>query len=240
MSEWKKKRFWKTVAVEETPDGFEIRLDDRAVKTPSKAALYMPTRKLADAVAEEWEAQVENIKPETMPLTRAANSAIDKIMPQHVEVADLIADYGGTDLLCYRAASPAELVARQAEAWDPLLQWCEDELGVTLNTTAGVVYVAQPKTSIRTLNTLVHAMNPFQLAGFHDLVSISGSLIIGLAVTKKFLPVDELWFRARIDESWQEEQWGKDEEASETAELKRLSFQNAAKFHFLSSDRNYL
>jgi len=240
MSEWKKKRFWKTVSVAETPDGFEIRLDNRSVKTPSKANLCMPTRMLAEAVAEEWEAQVENIQPETMPLTRAANSAIDKIMPQQAEVAALIADYGGTDLLCYRAAAPVELVARQAEAWDPVLKWSEEELGVALKTTTGIVYVPQPEKSIHTLNGLVHAMTPFQLAGFHDLVSITGSLIVGLAVSKKFLSVDELWFRARIDESWQEEQWGKDDEASETAELKRLSFHNAAKFHFLSSDRNYL
>ena len=123
MSEWAAKRFWTETTVTEHPEGFGVALDGRAVKTPAKAALTVPTRAYAEAIAAEWDAQDGAIKPHTMPVTRSANAAIDKVAHQHPEVVTHVCEFGGTDLLCYRAASPERLVALQAEAWDPVLDW---------------------------------------------------------------------------------------------------------------------
>ena len=128
MSAWKAKRFWKEAAVEETPDGFEVKLDGRPVKTPAKRALILPSRAMAEVVAAEWDAQEGEIQPHLMPATKTANAAIDKVAVQHNEVADMLAAYGDSDLLCYRADGPEGLVARQAAVWDPMLLWGEATL----------------------------------------------------------------------------------------------------------------
>lgn len=140
MSDWKPKRFWKTSAVVETDGGFTVELDARRVKTPAKAALILPTIEMAQAVAEEWDAQDKVVDPATMPFTRSANAAIDKVAIQHAEVADMLADYGDSDLLCYRATHPQALVTRQAQAWDPLLAQAADALGARLAPVAGVLH----------------------------------------------------------------------------------------------------
>ncbi|MFC3060869.1 ATP12 family chaperone protein [Paenirhodobacter populi] len=230
MTVWAPKRFWKAAGVVETPEGYGIALDGRAVKTPAKAALAVPTRALAEAIAAEWDAQGETIDPATMPLTRAANAAIDKVAAQHGEVAAYIADYGGTDLLCYRAEAPEPLVARQAQGWDPLLDWAAEALGARLLVTQGVVSVAQPDEALAALSARVAAMDAWQLAALHDLVGISGSLLLGLAVAEGRLPPEEAWALSRIDEDWQAEQWGHDEEAAALAAVKRQALLDAARF----------
>ena len=159
MSGWAPKRFWTSAEVAEAPGGFAVTLDGRQVKTPAKAPLVVPSRALAEAIAREWQAQDEKIDPATMPVTRGANAAIDKVRSQHAEVAALIADYGGTDLLCYRAEAPRELVARQSEHWDPLLDWAEAALGARLAVTQGVVPVAQPEAALAALGARVAAMD---------------------------------------------------------------------------------
>jgi chaperone required for assembly of F1-ATPase len=184
-------------------------------------------------VAAEWQAQTGTVNPATMPFTRTANSAIDTVVPQHQAVVDMLAAYGGTDLLCYRATGPAELVARQAAAWDPLLDWSATALGAPLRTTAGVMHVDQPPASLVTLTAAVDALSDFQLAAFHDLVAISGSLVLALAVTRDRLTVEEAWALSRIDEAWQIEQWGDDEEAAELAARKRADFLQADRFFAL-------
>ena len=141
MSEWAPRRFYKDATVETAEGGFIVHLDGRPLRTPGKAPLVVPSRGIAEAMAEEWRAQDEKIDPRTMPFTRTANSAIDKVAPQHPEVADMLAEYGDSDLLCYRAESPAELVARQAERWDPLLDWAAREMGARLEPRAGGVAV---------------------------------------------------------------------------------------------------
>ena len=140
MTEWKARRFWKSVTVEPLDEGFGIRLDDRPVRTPGKLALRVPTRALAQEIAEEWELQDGVIDPLSMPFTRAANSAVEKVAPQRAEVAAMLAGYGDSDLLCYRAAAPDELVARQAAAWDPLLDWAKTRHGARLIPVQGVMY----------------------------------------------------------------------------------------------------
>ncbi|MDH5798269.1 MAG: ATPase [Paracoccaceae bacterium] len=237
MSGWKAKRFWKSAEVKKADGGFEILLDGRPVKTPAKAPLIVPSRAMAEAIAKEWDAQEETINPGAMPFTRTANSAIDKVTPQHAEVADLLADYGDSDLLCYRAEAPQNLVTRQAETWDPILKWCEVELGVRLTSHAGVIHRPQDEKSIARLRELVVQMSPFQLAAFHDLVSLPGSLVIGFAAVQRAFPVEDLWNASRLDELWQQEQWGRDEEADAHAEIKRKAFVHAADFYTLLDEK---
>ena len=234
MSAWKAKRFWKASEVVETEGGYTVTLDGRGVKTPAKTPLVVPTVALAQAIAQEWDAQDKEIKPLTMPVTRSANAALDKVSIQFEEVADMIAEYGGTDMLCYRAVGPEGLVARQADCWDPLLTWAEQDLGARLQTAAGVMHLAQDETALKTLHGKVHELTAFELAAFHDLVGLSGSLILGFAAIHDFRPIEERWELSRLDEVWQQEQWGVDEEAEELAETKRQAFVHAKRFFGLS------
>lgn len=230
MSEWAPKRFWTSAETIPTDKGFGVVLDGRPVRTPAKALLAVPTQAVADRIASEFDAQHERIDPTTMPFTRTANAAIDKVAIQHAEVADLLADYGDSDLLCYRAHEPEELVARQAAQWDPLLDWAADALGAPLETRTGVMHAPQDPTSLSILRRNVHAMTPFELAAFHDLVAISGSLVIGFAAKLQARSALELWTVSRLDELWQEEQWGKDEEAQELITHKQAAFLHADLF----------
>lgn len=235
MTEWKAKRFWKDVSVREADGGFDVALDTRPVRTPAKVPLVLPTRAMADAVAAEWAAQQDGIDPTTMPATRAANAAIDKVAPQFDEVAAMLSAYGDSDLLCYRADEPQELVARQAEGWDPLLDWADDTYGARLVPRAGVMHVPQDGDALARLDAQVRRLSPFQVAGFHDLVSLSGSLILALAATRDHRPAEALWALSRIDEEWQAEQWGHDEEAEDAARIKRNSFLEAKRFYDLAT-----
>lgn len=227
MSEWKAKRFWTTTGVRETEGGFTISLDDRGVKTPGKTDLTLPTRALADAIAAEWDAQEGEIDPMTMPLTRAANSALDKVIPQHAEVAEMLAAYGGTDLLCYRAEAPVELATRQAAAWDPVLDWVEGQFGLRLNVGTGVMHVAQPKGTQQVLGAPLRDADAYRLTALHDLVTLSGSLVLALAVSHEHLSADQAWDLSRIDETFQNEQWGIDDEAAAAAAAKKAAFLTA-------------
>lgn len=233
MTGWTPRRFWAEARAETCEGGFTVRLDGRAVRTPAKAALVMPTLALAQAVAAEWQAQDGTVKPATMPMTRMANSAIDKVAPQYDAVAGMIAAYGGTDLLCYRAQGPAALVARQAAAWDPLLDWAAQALGARLAVTQGVIPVAQDGASLSRLLAEVRAEGPFRLAALHDLVAISGSLVLGLAVARGHIPVDAAFDAASIDETWQAELWGQDAEAAESTALRQAALRDAGRFYGL-------
>ncbi|WP_395541778.1 ATP12 family chaperone protein [Neotabrizicola sp. sgz301269] len=230
MSGWTAKRFWKAATVEGVEGGFTVRLDGRAVKTPAKAPLILPTLAMAQAVAAEWDAQEGAIRPETMPAARAAHSAIDKIGPQRAEVQALIVAYGGSDLLCYRAEAPEALVARETAAWDPLITWAATDLGAALTVTKGVQPIAQPETSLTRLAGHVDTLTDFELAAFHDLVAISGSLVLALAVLKGRLDPEAAWAASRIDEDWQAELWGQDEEAAETTARRKAAFLEAHRF----------
>lgn len=233
MSAWKAKRFWKQAVAEACDGGFTVKLDGRAVKTPARRPLVLPSLAMAQTIAAEWDAQQGMVKPDTMPATRAANSALDKVAEQFSEVADLLAAYGASDLLCYRATGPAELIARQAAAWDPLLEWCAATLDAPLLSTQGVVHIAQPEASIARLSALVHGFTPFQLAAVHDLIAISGSLVLALAVTRGRISVERAWELSRIDETWQNELWGVDEDAAALEALKRQALIEAARFFAL-------
>lgn len=227
MSEWKQKRFWKTVAVVPQDSGYTVELDKRRIKTPAKAGLIVPTQDLAEAIAIEWDAQEDLVKPDTMPFTRTANAAIDKVAIQHGEVADMLAAYGDADLLCYRAEGPEGLIARQAERWDPALDWAAEHLNARLEPRSGLMHAPQDASVLGELSHRVHALSNFQLAAFHDLVSLSGSLVLGFAAALDWRSADEIWSLSRVDEDWQSEQWGKDDEAEAQAEIKHSAFLHA-------------
>lgn len=231
---WKAKRFWTDVSVTEADCGYGVMLDARRVMTPGKIPLTLPSRAMAEAVAAEWAAQNGEIAPLTMPVTRAANSAIERVTPQRAAVAAMLAAYAETDLICHRAAAPAELVARQAAAWDPLIAWADQALGAPLTVTTGVLPATQPASSLSSLARRVAALGPFQLTGLHDLVTISGSLILGLATTAGRLTPEAAWDISRIDEDWQIAQWGHDDEAAQMAAHKRTDFLRAAAFWSMS------
>ncbi len=231
MTGWTARRFWTAVTIEPGPaGGHAIRLDKRPLWTPAKQLLTLPTRALAEAVAAEWAAVEGPVDPRRMPFTRSANSAVDKVTPQFAEVAALVADYGGSDLLCYRAEAPEALTARQAAAWDPVLDWAARRHEARLVVTRGLVPVAQPPECLARLAAAVHATTPFQLTALHDLVSLSGSLLIGLAATEPDADPETLWSLSRIDEDWQAESWGRDDAAAAVAEAKKHGFLHAHRF----------
>ncbi|MFQ5438604.1 MAG: ATP12 family chaperone protein [Paracoccaceae bacterium] len=230
MALYPQKRFWKTADVTQANGGFGISLDGRVVKTPAKSPLVVPSMALVRAIAGEWNAQDGTIDPATMPMTRRANAAIDKVTPQRAEVAAMLSQFGGTDLLCYRARDPAALAERQAKAWDPLLDWAGEKYGARLRVTTGVVPIAQPLDALERLARAVHALAPFALTGFHDLVTASGSLVIGLAALCGAFPTGELWELSRLDEIWQEEQWGQDDDATRSAIRRETDFRESVRF----------
>ena len=230
MSEWTMKRFWSDTTVEEGAAGFEIKLDGRAVKTPAKRLLAVPTELVATKIAAEWEAQEEVVDPTSMPWTRSANAALDKVSVQRTEVAGHLAEYAASDLLCYRADGPEALITRQKNAWDPLLTWASEVFGARLKVTSGVMPVAQESADLERLAARMRGMSAFQLTGFYDLVTLTGSFVLALASAEKRNDPETLWSLSRIDEEWQIEQWGEDEEASEMANIKKSAFFHATEF----------
>lgn len=230
MGAQKTKRVWETVSTAREGDGYAIYLDGRRVRTPAKSPLTLPTKALALKIEKEWAAQGDHIEPATMPFTRTANSAIDRVAPQMAEVADILAAYGDSDLLCYRAERPTELVARQSRSWDPVLDWAAAELGARLVPRTGVIHVPQFSTETARLAAQVHAFSNFELAGFHDLVALSGSLILAFATIHELHDAAKIWALSRLDESWQIEQWGEDDAAKALDSVKRNSFLDAEKF----------
>ncbi|MCU0856651.1 MAG: ATPase [Rhodobacteraceae bacterium] len=233
MTTWTPKRFWTEATVGEVSGRLTVLLDGRPIRTPSKALLALPSAALAAAVAAEWAAQDETLRPATMPMTRLANTAIDRVTPEFDAVAAIVAAFGETDLLCYRAGAPEELVRRQAEAWDPLLDWAARRHGARLAVTTGILPVGQPEAAIAALAGAVRALSPWELTALHELVSLTGSLVLGLAVAGGACPADAAWTLSRIDEDWQTEQWGADAEAEATAERRRSEYLEAVRFHDL-------
>ncbi|GLV20876.1 ATPase [Sphingobium sp. TomMM35A] len=224
------KRFYKDVAVISGGAGHEIQLDGRPVRTPARAALALPTARLAEAVADEWRQQGDTVDPRSMPFTGLANGAIDQIAPNRESFAAGIANYGTSDLLCYRAEGPAGLVSREAAAWDPLLDWARQRYDVTFRVTQGIIPVDQPPETLERLDAAVKAYDPFTLAGLSTLVTLSGSLVCGLAIVEGGHDADTIWTASEIDEAWEVEQWGEDAEAAARAARRREEFAMARQF----------
>lgn len=204
------KRFYKDVTV---GDGFAILLDGKPVKTRGNWILALPQRALAEAIAAEWSAQGETIDPQSMPLFRLANTALESVAPKRDAVIDATLGYARSDLLCYRAASPQELIARQSASWDPLLEWLAERYGAPLTTTSGVIHVAQSDHAIAALRDALAALGDFALTGISAATPLLGSLVLGLALLERRLDAADAFRLATLDETFQAEQWGEDAEA---------------------------
>lgn len=223
-------RFYREAGFAPAEGGFRLTLDGRPANTPARNPLVLPNRDLAQAVAEEWGAQQTAIDPATMPLTRLANTAIDGVAPRREAVADDLCAYAGTDLLAYRAADPERLVTAQAAAWDPVLDWAYATFGARLILSEGVMHVTQPQQSVEALSQAVRAVeDPFRLAALHTLTTLTGSLILALAVLHGHLGAEEAWTAAHVDETYQADVWGRDAEAEERLAVRRAEFDAAAR-----------
>jgi len=208
------RRFYREAAAVAAEEGWELRLDGRAVKTPARQPLRLPRAPLADALAAEWAAQGEKLQPAAMPLTALTFTAIDLVRPRRAEVVAEIADYGGTDLLCYRAAQPPELAERQRALWQPLLDWVALAHDAHLLVTEGVTAIEQPAAARQALRSAVEAEGDFSLAALATAVRVSGSLVIGLALAGGRLDAEAAFAAAELDETWELERWGEDAEAA--------------------------
>jgi chaperone required for assembly of F1-ATPase len=230
MSEWAPKRFYEEATVASEGEGFGVRLDGRPVRTPGKRPLVVPTAKMAERIVSEWLAQEKSIDPRSMPWTRSANTALDKVAVQRREIMDHLLGYAGTDLLYYRAHGPDTLTARQSEFWDRLLDWASSRYDLRFQTVVGVMPVSQDDAVAPRLRAAMEQLSDFQLTGFYDLVALSGSFLIALAAVEDFARIEWLWQASRVDEHWQAEQWGEDEESQEVEQLKRAAFFHAMEF----------
>ena len=201
------KRFYN--AVEVTRE-LGIALDGKPVRTPARAPFALPTAALAAAVAAEWDAQVEHVRPATMPLTGLSNAAIDRITPDTATFAASLAAYAKSELLCYRAERPASLLARQEVVWDPLLAWATARYDVAFTLTAGILPVDQPSATLARLGSAFVSFDAFRLAALNQAVTITGSAVVALALAEGRIDADAAWAAGQLDELWQAEQWGAD------------------------------
>ena len=221
------KRFYKNVAV---GDDRSILLDGKPMRTPSHALLVLPSRPLADAVAKEWREQGGDVVPATMHLTRLANTAFDRGETLRAAMSDELLRFGASDLLSYRALAPADLRARQEAAWDPLLDWADRTFGARLKTTHGVLFVEQDEAAIAAFERELAALDPWTLTGLQTAASITGSLVLALAIARSHLSPAQAFAASRIDEMFQAEKWGPDAEAETRARRHAAELEMAGKF----------
>jgi len=208
------KRFYTSVAVEQGAEGFEIRLDGKAVRTPANSIVALPTRQAAQLIADEFDAQIDTIDPVSMPVTRLVNTALVGVATEAGAVFEDILRFASSDLLFYRVDTPEELVHQQAEAWDPILVWVRDQLGAEFHLAQGITHVEQPRESISALAAhLGPRKEPLRLAALHLMTSIMGSALLAIAVDARFIDTETAWAAAHVDEFWNEAHWGVDSEA---------------------------
>jgi len=224
------KRFYTDTSIETATGGFCVSLDERVVKTPNGGALVLPSARLAEVIAAEWDAQVDLIKPLTMPMMGLACTAIDKVRPNREDIIDTITGYGANDLLCYRAEGPDDLVARQAKTWQPLLDWAYGTYGARLECTEGIVHINQSDEAVAKLRIATDRHDDFELTALAELTQLSGSLVIGLAVSGGHIEWGQAFDAAEVDDIWQKERWGEDEEAKKRIESLSRDIEMAARY----------
>jgi chaperone required for assembly of F1-ATPase len=224
------KRFYSQAEAAPQPGGVAVLLDGRPIRTPARAPLQVPTEELAEAIAEEWNRQGAEVDPRTMPLTGLANAAIDRVSPDPAAFARSLALFGESDLLCYRSEGPRSLVERETRSWGPVLDWACRRFEVDFEIASGVMHRSQPGETVARLAAAVAARNPFQLAALSPLVTISGSLVIALALAEGEIGLGTAWAAATLDESWQAENWGEDSLATAALEARRREFEAAYRF----------
>ena len=223
------KRFYKEARAVSRADGHGVSLDGRTVKTPGKRDLVVPGGPLAVAIAEEWESQQEEVRPETMPLMRLAAMTLDRVAGQRT-IVQQVANYAGTDLVCYRAAHPPALAARQQAAWQPLIDWAVLRYDAPLTVTTGVIPRGQPEASLRAFATAVAGLDDFALTALHTATAACGSLVIALALLEERIGADEAFAASQLDETFQIEGWGEDAEQAGRRRALAADIAAAARF----------
>lgn len=208
-----RKRFYRTVEVKEVDGGLTVALDGKSIKTPSRKVVTVPNRAIAEAIAAEWEAQRETINPLTMPLTRFANSVVEAVVNRVELVADDIEKFLHSDLLFYRAGNPTALVEREAAFWDPIVFWAARELNAHFILAEGIVHVRQPDAAVAAARA-AFPRDPWSIAALHVVTTLTGSALLALALARGALDLDQVWAAAHVDEDWNIEKWGVDEEVA--------------------------
>lgn len=229
------KRFYREASAAASDGGWRVMLDGRVARTPGKRELTLPSTALAEAVAAEWAAQGEQIDPETMPLTRMANTAIDGVAGREQAVAEDIVAFSGSDLVCYRAESPRELVVEQAQAWNPVLEWARHRLGARFEVASGIVHVAQDPAALAAVAERLADLDPFRLTALHVMTTLTGSALIALAHADGLIDAASAWHAAHVDEDWQVRHWGEDQEAAERRRRRWQDMEAASRFLSLLS-----
>ena len=224
------KRFYKNASAQAAEGGFAVALDAKTLLTPAKLPLVVPSCALAEAIAAEWQAQADEVRPHTMPLMRLASTAIDLVAKRHADVVAEIANFAATDLVCYRAEHPAELVARQQAIWQPLVDWATLRYDAPLAVTAGIVPVTQKPTTLHAFAVAVAGYEPMTLTTLHAATTASGSLVIALALMEGRLDAEGAFAASQLDESFQIEQWGEDYEAADRRAALKVDIAAAARF----------
>jgi chaperone required for assembly of F1-ATPase len=222
----KRKRFYTDVGVGEADGGYTITLDGKPIKTPSGRTVIVPARTLAEMVAAEWNAQAEFINPLTMPVTRFANSVVQGVVDNASAVSDDVAKYFASDLLFYRAGHPEGLVAREAQHWDPIVFWAAETLGAHFMLAEGVVHVRQPDEAIAAARGALPA-DPWTIAALHVITTVTGSALLALALFYRVIDADQAWAAAHVDEDWNAEKWGVDDEVAARKAAKLVDFRAA-------------
>lgn len=222
------RRFYKAATAGAHADGFAVLLDGKPVRTPGKKSLAVAGRRIAEALAAEWEAQRERIDPATMPLTRLVNSAVDRVAGEMKAVRAEIVKYAGNDLICYRAEGPQSLLDAQAAAWDPLVDWARAALGVRMVLADGIVHAAQDEALSSAVYRALQPLDPLALAAVSSATTLTGSAIVALALLSGRLTVEEAWEAAHVDENWQMSQWGQDEAAISQRQSRKRELDAAA------------
>ncbi len=207
------KRFYKKAAVVRTDRGFLVELDGRVVKTPEKRPNISPTRPLARAICREWNNQGDRVNPDSMPMAKLQNTALDRVEIRRGDLIGELVKYAGTDLLCYRADYPQDLARRQESLWQPLLDWVSDRHGVDLKVTTGILHLAQEDDQLARLEQHLQGLDSFRLAAFHNITTLCGSVSVALNILGGNISADQAWEAALLDENYQIENWGSDEEA---------------------------
>ncbi|MBT3238292.1 MAG: ATPase [Rhodospirillaceae bacterium] len=229
------KRFYDTVDVNAVDDGFGVTLDGRAVPTPLGQPLVLMSRKLADAIADEWRAQGETVDPRSMPLSGLANTACDRTNKRRTDVIKETLGYGAMDMVCYRVDAPEDLARRQHDCWQGLIDWAGDTIGVQMQTTTGLLPVTQPAENAELFERRLQEFDSFGLTGVSALTTVTGSLIIALAAADAHITADAAFNAAELDEIYQNERWGQDMEAAKRHQNLRADIATAAKFMTLAS-----
>ena len=224
------RRFYKTAAVAGDGAPYAVTLDGRAVKTPLRRLLAVPYRALAEAMAVEWQRQDEVIDPAKMPLTRLANTVLDRVKGDEARIAAEIIQYAGSDLVCYRAEAPVGLIAREAAHWDPILTWAGIKLSHPFIAVSGLIHQPQPAPTLQAVADHLAARDAFALAAVHNLASLTGSALLAIAIEAGKLAPDAAWAAAHVDEDWQIEHWGADDEAQRRRQARRVEFDAAVEF----------